>query len=597
MPNGGKVYVRVDITSEQDSPAVYEGAETFALKASFTSNTSKNAAADTTIVDDGSGSKYGPDFGPTLTPSANTSALDDDRAIAVTGYGPVNEASQYAMFTVTATPGQELDLDLQAATSGTQATRTGFTYQWSLDGSTNWTTYSSSSKPTVPNGGKVYVRVDITSEQDSPAVYEGAETFALKASFTSNTSKNVAADTTIVDDGSGSKYGPNIDPTNGPQTNTSTLDDDRAIAVTGYGPVNEASQYAMFTVTATPGQTIALSLQDASSGKHATHANFTLEYSTDGTTWLAYDPSNPPTVPNEGKVYVRVDIRSESDTEFEIAETFALKANFTSNPAKSAVADTTIVDDGTGTKYGPNVDPANGPTTNTADLDDDSPKVAPPPVVLPPATPQAPPPAPLPPPLVVTPTQAFASTLQPLAPRMAPPDLQAPIGDVKTSASGYQIPVNESAAPGLNVYRGVTDQFVQSTQVATKISLPFDAFIHSNKDAVIKLQAKQADDAPLPKWVQFDPVSGVFEVAPPKGFKGKLDLKVVARDDDGREVTAIFQMFIGEQQSTDKPQSRSSFTEKLRMAGKRPITLVRVVDAGPHKMQPSEARVVKVRAG
>lgn len=179
---------------------------------------------------------------------------------------------------------------------------------------------------------------------------------------------------------------------------------------------------------------------------------------------------------------------------------------------------------------------------------------------------------------------------------MGPADIQAPIGDAKTSASGYQVPVNESAPPGLTLYSGVTDQFVQSTDIATKISLPADAFIHSNKEAVIKLQAKQANDAPLPKWVQFDPATGVFEVTPPKGFKGKLDLKVVARDDDGREATAIFQMFIGEQ-STDKPQSRSSFTEKLRMAGNRPITLVRVADAGPHKALPAEARVVKARAG
>lgn len=183
----------------------------------------------------------------------------------------------------------------------------------------------------------------------------------------------------------------------------------------------------------------------------------------------------------------------------------------------------------------------------------------------------------------------------PLAPRMAA-DLQAPIGDVKTSASGYQLPVSESAPPGLTLYSGVTDQFVQSTQTATKISLPFDAFIHSNKEAVIKLQAKQANDAPLPKWVQFDPATGVFEVTPPKGFKGKLDLKVVARDDDGREATAIFQMFIGEQ-STDKPQSRSSFTEKLRMAGNRPITLVRMTEAGPHVQAAPEAKRIKVRAG
>lgn len=129
--------------------------------------------------------------------------------------------------------------------------------------------------------------------------------------------------------------------------------------------------------------------------------------------------------------------------------------------------------------------------------------------------------------------------------------------------------------------------------------MPFDAFIHSNKDAVIKLQAKQASDAPLPNWVQFDPVTGVFEVTPPKGFKGKLDLKVIARDDDGREATAIFQMFIGEQSAEQTPansvQGRSSFSEKLRLAGKRPVTLVRVSDAVP--IPAARESAVRVRAG
>lgn len=169
------------------------------------------------------------------------------------------------------------------------------------------------------------------------------------------------------------------------------------------------------------------------------------------------------------------------------------------------------------------------------------------------------------------------------------------LGDAVTSGSGYQIPVSESAAPGLSLYQGITDQFVQTTGAVTKVSLPFDAFIHSNKDAVIKLEAKRADDSKLPDWVQFDPSTGVFEVTPPKGFKGKLDLKVLARDDDGREAVAIFQMFIGEQTDT-RPQSRDSFSEKLRIAGKRPITLVRVADA-TNKMPVRETVPMRVRAG
>ena len=167
--------------------------------------------------------------------------------------------------------------------------------------------------------------------------------------------------------------------------------------------------------------------------------------------------------------------------------------------------------------------------------------------------------------------------------------------DAVTSGSGYQIPASETAPVGLNLYQGVTDQFVQTTNATTRISLPFDAFIHSSKDAVIRLQAKLADDRNLPNWVQFEPATGVFTVTPPPDFKGKLDLKVLARDDDGREAVAMFQMFIGEQ-TVPRPQSRDSFSEKLKMAGKRPITLVRMADE-VHKAPVREAAPVRVRAG
>lgn len=742
VPAGGKVYVRVDITSEQDSPAVYEGAETFALEARYTSNTARSAAADTSIVDDGSGTRYN----STITsgePAQLTTTLDDDRTIAVTSYGPVNEASSYAMFTVTAQAGYKLDLQLQAATSGTAATRSGFTFEYSIDGTT-WTTYTWNGavgdQPTVPVGGKVYVRVDIRTEADS--AFEGAETFALMARYTSNSSKSAAADTSIIDDGSGTKY-PGTVTGSAPTTDVTSLDDDRTVSVTAYGPVNEGSTYAMFTVTATEGYKLDLSLQGTASTTDAEAAfgSFTpLEYSTDGTTWSTYNASSAatkPTVPVGGKVYVRVTITSEADAPYEGAEGFALKAAYTTNTGKSATGETTLVDDGTGTKYGPDVHPTNGPNTSTTSLDDDrsltvtggsynenSPRAvftviaqsgqvltldvqdaadtgktatgrnegkpndslntatlyvsldggaswqlytgpvtagsqpvrvavditnerdsvyegeqqlkllvtagtstasgfasifddgtgtvtrtidatttnetggndpavtkdddrprAEPPAAAPPPSPPAPvappaaPPLEAPPPPPVVPVPSFASALVPPAQRADRAAEPAPvIGEVVTSSSGYAIPVSESAPPGLTIYQGITDQFVQTTGTTSKVSMPFDAFVHSNKDAVIKLEARQADNTALPSWVSFDPASGVFEVTPPPAFKGKLDLKVTARDDDGREATAIFQMFVGEQEPV-RSQSREGLSEKLRLAGKRGLQIVRETDA------------------
>lgn len=176
-------------------------------------------------------------------------------------------------------------------------------------------------------------------------------------------------------------------------------------------------------------------------------------------------------------------------------------------------------------------------------------------------------------------------------------ELAAPPGDALTSVSGFRVVVNSMAPPGLNVYRGITDQFVEDTG-GTKVSLPYDAFIHSKEDAVIKLEAKLADDSPLPTWVRFDPATGTFEVNPPPGFKGRLELKVAARDDEGREAVALFRLFVGEQATPATPagpQSRDSFSDKLRLASKRPVTLIRISDAQSLD-KPLEKPLVKPRA-
>ncbi|MBU3654665.1 MAG: hypothetical protein FGM44_16435 [Limnohabitans sp.] len=146
-----------------------------------------------------------------------------------------------------------------------------------------------------------------------------------------------------------------------------------------------------------------------------------------------------------------------------------------------------------------------------------------------------------------------------------------------TSNSGFPIVAIESAPPGLTVNKGITDQYVQSSTTTGKISIPYDAFMHSKQDAIVKLQAKQGDDAPLPAWVKFDPQTGSFDVTPPANFKGRVELKVIARDEDGREATSVFRLFVGEESpAPQRPQSRNSLTDKIRLAAKRPAALTPV---------------------
>jgi hypothetical protein len=110
--------------------------------------------------------------------------------------------------------------------------------------------------------------------------------------------------------------------------------------------------------------------------------------------------------------------------------------------------------------------------------------------------------------------------------------------------------------------------------------MPYDAFVHSKSDAVIQLNASQASGAALPAWVRFDARTGSFDVDPNAsgGFKGKIDVKVIARDNEGREATVLFRLFVGEKPAeeapappppAERPQGRSSLSEKLRLAAKR----------------------------
>ena len=556
LPTGGELLVRVAIND--DDP--YEGPETFQLSATPSGGSAAYGTA--TILDDGTGSVY-PD---NTTGNPDLDAVkDDDRPVRVNNI-EVNENSPWAVFRVNGTAGQSVTLALQNDNDPNTADAklgTDLGTQLQYFNGTTWVNYTGGAV-TLPAGGELLVRVAIND--DDP--YEGPETFQL--AVTPSGGAPAYGTATILDDGTGKVYPDN---TTGATDPAASLDDDRPVRVNNI-EVNENSPWAVFRVNGTAGQSVTLALQNdndpnTANAKLGTDLGTQLQYF-NGTAWVNYT-GGAVTLPAGGELLVRVAIID--DDPYEGPESFQLAV--TPSGGNTAYGTATILDDGTGKVYPDN---PTGATDPTASLDDDRPVQAPPPA--PPPAPPAAGPAPVlvtPPPPPPAPVQAFASTLTPLAPALVPVDPPRSLGDAVTSGSGFQIPVSETAPPGLTLYQGVTDQFVQTTNAVSRISLPFDAFIHSNKDAVIKLDAKLADDSRLPNWVQFDPASGTFQVNPPANFKGKLDIKVVARDDDGREAVAIFQMFIGEQsQAPAGPQSRESFSEKLRMAGKRPITWVRV---------------------
>ncbi|WP_283401392.1 VCBS domain-containing protein, partial [Marinobacterium sediminicola] len=119
---------------------------------------------------------------------------------------------------------------------------------------------------------------------------------------------------------------------------------EETLAVNGYGPVNEGSQYAMFEVTGYNGQTVELAIENDT----ATLTSPTIQYSTDGSDWANYGVGSEPVMPANGTLYVRVDISSEHDTVYEGTENFKLIATDKNVDGLTAEAVTAIIDDGSG---------------------------------------------------------------------------------------------------------------------------------------------------------------------------------------------------------------------------------------------------------
>jgi hypothetical protein len=276
--------VRVDIAQEQET--ALDGPETFKLTATNTGGTGYDGTG--TIVDDGTGMKY-PDLPPTnpSTPASSTDNLDDDRALTVNSV-TVNEASPWAVFSVTGVAGQKVTLSLTEGSGAGFANidETKKLQYWDAAanaGLGGWVDYTAASLVTLPAGGVLLVRVDIAQEQE--AVLDGPETFKLTASNTSGAGYEGTG--TIVDDGTGVKY-PDLPPTNPstPASSTDSLDDDRPLIVSDI-TVHESLGHAVFTVAGAQNQWVTLDLIDGSATEAAGDYGPTLEYF-DGVNWVVY---------------------------------------------------------------------------------------------------------------------------------------------------------------------------------------------------------------------------------------------------------------------------------------------------------------------
>ena len=113
----------------------------------------------------------------------------------------------------------------------------------------------------------------------------------------------------------------------------------------------------------------------------------------------------------------------------------------------------------------------------------------------------------------------------------------------------------------------IVNHGMADTQIPTggrvEISVPADAFAHTDPNATVVLSLRQADGRPLPGWAHFDPLTGKLILNPPPGFEGRLTLRLLARDSQGREAVTTFRLVIGQRPGLD---GRSSLHQQLQDA-------------------------------
>jgi hypothetical protein len=199
-PVSGEFLMRVPLIND----SVNDNGETVELQATPVGGHSSTGTA--TIYDDGSGRIFNDDGSPVPTTKGTPGYIqpDDDRRVSVTS-PQVNEASPHAVYTVSGTPGQALEV---AITGGTASPGSDYqpVIEYSNDNGKTWQSYVPGTPVITPGSGEVLIRVPVIND----ATPEDSETLTL--TVTPLGGHPAAGTATITDDGTGTVFGPDGKP-------------------------------------------------------------------------------------------------------------------------------------------------------------------------------------------------------------------------------------------------------------------------------------------------------------------------------------------------------------------------------------------------
>ena len=128
-------------------------------------------------------------------------------------------------------------------------------------------------------------------------------------------------------------------------------------------------------------------------------------------------------------------------------------------------------------------------------------------------------------------------------------------------------PDQNIGTPELRVARNIPDQNFGQPGQEVKFAIPADTFVHTDQAASVSLNAVMVDGQALPNWLVFDPAKGEFRGIPPEGFAGELVVKVMARDDNGRQAETIVRIRFGDRPAQTGSVGRPSLASQFDRHG------------------------------
>ncbi|MBP2301860.1 hypothetical protein J2850_004587 [Azospirillum picis] len=110
--------------------------------------------------------------------------------------------------------------------------------------------------------------------------------------------------------------------------------------------------------------------------------------------------------------------------------------------------------------------------------------------------------------------------------------------------------------PRLSVIGTVGDRVISAGQ-QNNIPIPAGTFQSTDPQAIVKLEATQADGSPLPVWLKFDASTGTFTGTPPADLDRPVNVKVLARDNMGAQAVTEFRISVGQKKEGEDGPRRA----------------------------------------